>query len=80
MNVGAFLTKAARVHPARVAVTDGSTELSYAELDARAATFAAGLRRRGYAAGDRVVIFMPNRPEYLTSCSGSSRAGSWRCR
>jgi len=75
VNAGAFLTKAARAHPARVAVTDGSTELRYAELDAQAAAFAAGLRRRGYAAGDRVVIFMPNRPEYLTVMFGLFKGG-----
>jgi long-chain acyl-CoA synthetase len=75
VNAGAFLTKAARAHPARVAVTDGSTELSYAELDAQAAAFADGLRRRGYAAGDRVVIFMPNRPEYLAVMFGLFKGG-----
>ena len=75
MNVGAFLTKAARAHPARVAVTDGTTELRYAELDARAAAFADGLRRSGYAAGDRVVIFMPNRPEYLIAMFGLFKGG-----
>ena len=75
MNVGAFLTKAARVYPARVAVTDGSTELRYDELDARAAAFADGLRRRGYEPGDRVVIFMPNRPEYFTVLFGLFKGG-----
>jgi long-chain acyl-CoA synthetase len=75
VNVGAFLTKAARVHPARVAVTDGSTELRYAELDDRAAGFATGLRQRGCAPGDRVVIFMPNRPEYLTVMFGLFKGG-----
>jgi long-chain acyl-CoA synthetase len=75
MNVGSFLTKAARVYPERVAVTDGSTDLLYGELDARAAAFADGLRRRGYTAGDRVVIFMPNRPEYFTALFGLFKGG-----
>ena len=75
MNVGAFLTKAARVHPTRVAVTDGSRVLRYAELDAQAAAFADGLRRRGYAAGDRVVIFMANRLEYFTVLFGLFKGG-----
>ena len=75
MNVGAFLTKAARAYPARVAVTDGSSELRYAELEAQAAAFADGLRRRGYKAGDRVVIFMPNRPEYFTVLFGLFKGG-----
>jgi long-chain acyl-CoA synthetase len=75
VNVGAFLTKAARAHPERVAVTDGSTELRYAELDAQAAAFAAGLRRGGFDPGDRVVIFMPNRSEYLTVMFGLFKGG-----
>src|SRR5919109_5453039 len=75
MNVGSFLTKAARVYPERVAVTDGSTSLSYRELDAQAAAFADGLRRRGYEAGDRVVIFMPNQPEYFTVLFGLFKGG-----
>lgn len=75
MNVGAFLTKAARVHPERVALTDGSTELRYAELETQAAAFADGLRRAGYRAGDRVVIFMPNRLEYFTVLFGLFKGG-----
>ncbi len=75
MNVGAFLTKAAHVHPARAALTDGSTELRYDELDTQAAAFADGLRRRGYEPGDRVVIFMPNRIEYLTVLFGLFKGG-----
>lgn len=75
MNVGAFLTKAARVHPARVAVTDGSTELRYDELEAQAAAFADGLQRKGYTAGDRVVMFMPNRAEYFTVLFGLFKGG-----
>jgi long-chain acyl-CoA synthetase len=75
MNVGAFLTKAARVHPARVALTDGTTELRYDELDVQAAAFADGLRRAGYRAGDRVVIFMPNRVEYVTVLFGLFKGG-----
>ena len=78
MNVGAFLTKAARVHPTRVAVTDGRGA-GHAELDAQAAAFADGLRRRGYAAGDRVVIFMANRLEYFTVLFGLFKGGWWRC-
>lgn len=75
MNVGTFLTNAARVYPSRVAVTDGSTELRYDELDARASAFADGLRRRGYEAGDRVALFMPNQLEYFTALFGLFKGG-----
>ncbi len=75
MNIGAFLTKSARLHPSRVAVVDGSTELRYDELDAQAAAFADGLRRKGYKRGDRVAIFMPNRAEYFSVLFGLFKGG-----
>jgi acyl-CoA synthetase (AMP-forming)/AMP-acid ligase II len=75
MNVGAFLTKSARLHPQRVAVSDGSSTLTYAELNSQAASFAAGLLLRGYARGDRVAIVMPNRTEYLVALFGLFKGG-----
>ena len=75
MNVGSLLTKAARAYPDRTAVSDGSTELTYAELDARAAALATGLARRGYRTGDRVAIFMPNRGDYLLTLFGLFKGG-----
>ncbi|WP_028931854.1 class I adenylate-forming enzyme family protein [Pseudonocardia asaccharolytica] len=75
MNVGTFLTKAARAHPTRAAVDDGATKHDYAELDSQAAAFADGLRRRGYKCGDRVAIFMPNRAEYFSTLFGLFKGG-----
>lgn len=75
MNVGAFLTKAARLHPSKTAVAGDDAELRYDEMDARAAVFAAGLRRRGYAPRDRVVLFMPNRADYLVALFGLFKGG-----
>jgi long-chain acyl-CoA synthetase len=75
VNAGAFLTKAARVHPSRIAVSDGASELRYEALEAQAAAFADGLWRRGYEAGDRVALFMPNRAEYLTVLFGLFKGG-----
>ncbi|MYW92966.1 long-chain fatty acid--CoA ligase [Amycolatopsis rubida] len=75
MNVGTFLTKAARAHPARIAVDGGGTTLTYAELDAQAAAFADGLRRRGYRRGDRIALFLPNRAEYFPILFGLLKGG-----
>jgi acyl-CoA synthetase (AMP-forming)/AMP-acid ligase II len=58
-----------------VAVSDGSAELRYDELEAQASAFAAGLRARGYEAGDRVILFMPNRAEYFTALFGLFKGG-----
>lgn len=75
MNIGAFLSKTARLSPERVAVTNGHTQLTYRELDVHAAAFADGLRRRGYKVGDRVVIFCGNRIEYVTVLFGLFKGG-----
>lgn len=75
MNVGAFLTKAARLHPSKPALTDGSLDLRYDEMNAWAAAFAAGLRQRGYPAGERVALFMPNRAEFLVALFGLFKGG-----
>lgn len=78
MNVGAFLTKAARLHPSKIAVADlgeGGTRLRYDEMNAQAAAFAAGLRQQGFKPGDRVVLFMPNRADYLVALFGLFKGG-----
>lgn len=75
MNIGAFLTKAARLHPLKLALADGSQRLRYEEMNAQAAAFAAGLRRRGYEQGDRVALFMPNRAEFLLALFGLFKGG-----
>jgi long-chain acyl-CoA synthetase len=75
VNIGTFLTKSAAVYPSRVALTNGDTKLRYSEFNAQAAAFADGLRRLGYAAGDRVAIFMPNRIEYLSVLFGLFKGG-----
>ncbi|MDB5428921.1 MAG: hypothetical protein JWP35_37 [Caulobacter sp.] len=47
-------------HGARMALTEGATTLSFAEIDARAEQAAAILRARGVAPGDRVAILLPD--------------------
>ncbi len=49
---------------------------SYRELVDRAARLAAGLTARGVRPGDRVMIHMSNRPEFLAAFFGCSWAGA----
>jgi 2,3-dihydroxybenzoate-AMP ligase len=60
-----FLTARVRVHGDRPAVIDDRVRLSYADLDAQADQVARGLRGLGIAAGDRVLVQLPNRAEFL---------------
>ena len=67
MNVASWLERAARATPAAPAVYVGHRAwATYAELAARVARLAHGLRTKaGLAAGERVAIAMANAPEYL---------------
>jgi fatty-acyl-CoA synthase len=55
-----FLARSAIVHDERVAVVDGSLELTYGELRGRTARLAGALARLGVPAGGRVAVLAPN--------------------
>jgi acyl-CoA synthetase (AMP-forming)/AMP-acid ligase II len=77
MNQATLLARAALTFPARPAVTDGSRErISYAELAARAARLAGGVRDKlGLQPGDRVALAMKNSPAYFEILYGLWWAG-----
>ena len=77
MNVALLLDQAAKRHPGALAVAHGpQAVLDYATLARRAAALAAALRDRfGAQPGDRVLLAMRNRPEYLEALFGVWRAG-----
>ncbi|MFI1012553.1 (2,3-dihydroxybenzoyl)adenylate synthase [Streptomyces sp. NPDC020965] len=60
-----FLTPRARAHGDRLALVDDRTRLSYAELDEQSDRVARGLGSLGIAAGDRVLVQLPNRAEFV---------------
>jgi 2,3-dihydroxybenzoate-AMP ligase len=60
----------------RVAVVAGQRRRSYAELDATADRLAAGLAGYGVRAGDRVVVQLPNSPEFVTVSVALFRLGA----
>ena len=59
------MRRAATVAAGRVAVTCGTTELTYAETAARCRQLAAGLRALGLGPGDRVAVLGPNCHRYV---------------
>ncbi|HEY3076456.1 MAG TPA: AMP-binding protein, partial [Burkholderiales bacterium] len=63
MRVESFLLESARRFPGKTALVAGPARLSYQDLAARAAAFAAELHKQGIVRGDRVVIFLHNSPE-----------------
>lgn len=52
-----------------------NVRMTYSETLEAAERIAAGLLTRGHAPGDRVIIMMPNNPEYILAWFGSSLAG-----
>jgi mycobactin salicyl-AMP ligase len=79
-TVDSLLTTAAHRWPTRVAVLDADSgspqQLSYAQLDERADRAAAGLAALGIAAGDRVLLQLPNGCAFATALFGLLRAGA----
>jgi amino acid adenylation domain-containing protein len=66
----------ARRHPHAVAVTAGTTRLTFAQLDDAAAAFAARLAAAGVGRGQRVVLRMDRSPELLVAVLAVLRLGA----
>jgi HIP---CoA ligase len=59
-----------------LAVADGDTRLTWAELHDRAQTFGAALAASGIGPGDRVALWAPNGGEWIVAVLGLWRAGA----
>lgn len=77
MNLAYWLERSARLYPHHPAIAQGTCVWStYAEFAERAARAASWLRSQGVNAGDRVALFMANRPDYLVTMWGAWWAGA----
>lgn len=76
MNVLTCLHRAARLRPDTIALRTDTTEQDYADVVGQAARFAGYLREQGVRPGDRVGIFMHNRPEWLVAIFGIWHVGA----
>ncbi|PZQ20376.1 MAG: 2,3-dihydroxybenzoate-AMP ligase [Sphingopyxis macrogoltabida] len=74
-NFRTLLGARAAAHPDALAVVGGAERWTYAELQGRAETAAAGFLALGLTIGDRVVVQLPNIPEFLSVVFGLFRAG-----
>ena len=71
-----LLARSARHDPQRSAVINGRRRLSYADFDAAADRFAAGLLGElQFRRGERCVLFIDNRIEAAIGIFGTLRAG-----
>ena len=65
MDLGAKLEKNARDFPDKAAILFKDREISFAQLNQRAARFGNGVRSLGIEPRDRVAVILRNRPEVL---------------
>ena len=79
-NLAARLAERAAAHPDRLALVAGRgfgrRAIRFAELDARVARAAAGLRERGVRPGERVLIFVPMSVELYVALLAVLRMGA----
>jgi mycobactin salicyl-AMP ligase len=77
-TVDSLLADAARTWSTHVAAVDadGPRRLTFAQLDERADRAAAGLAELGIAAGDRVLLQLPNSSEFAVALFALLRAGA----
>src|SRR5207249_11989248 len=75
MNLAALLFDVARRLPERPAVSDGRRSWTYRELAQRAARLGGGLRARGLAPGERVLLCLENCGEFFELLFGCWAAG-----
>src|SRR3974390_3947454 len=70
----ALMGRAARAHASKVALCYGEQSWTFAEFDAAADHLASGLARR-IAPGERVIMLMANRSDYVILQCAIERAG-----
>ena len=71
-----FLVHSARNHPHRTAFIFGENRMTYQELDLASTRLACALQELGIEKGDRVMIVLPNIPEFAVSYYGTLKAGA----
>ena len=73
---GEMLDRPVTLFPERTAIVFDDTRLTFRELDGLVNTFANALRALGIGRGDRVALFMTNRPEYVIAFFALARIGA----
>jgi long-chain acyl-CoA synthetase len=76
MNVADEFANAALCYPDKKALIFGNTSYTYAEMHRIIETIAGYLLRSGVSRGDRISLFMSNRPEWIMFYYAISRIGA----
>lgn len=70
MNLASAFEQSVRRHPEKTAVFWGPTLISYAQLHTQTAQVTECLKAAGVKPGDRVCLYLKNRPEYMPAFLG----------
>ena len=73
---GEMLWESSQRFPEKIAVVFQGQKISYRELDGLVNSFANALVTLGVKKGDRVALYMTNRPEYVISVYAVARLGA----
>ena len=73
---GAMLDRPVELYPERVAIAWNDVTLTYREVEGRVNGLANALAALGIGRGDRVCLFMTNRPEYVIAFFALARLGA----
>src|SRR5262245_10636859 len=76
MRYDAMLDRPVALYPEREAISFKDVSLTFRELEGLVNAFAHALRGLGIGRGDRVCLFMTNRPEYVVAFYALARLGA----
>src|SRR5271154_1801555 len=71
-----FVSKPAAAHPERVAILGVGGKLTYAQLDTYVDRVAQALCLAGCHPGDRILIALPDSPEFVAAFFGATKIGA----
>lgn len=74
-NLATILTSSAMTHPDKTLVHFGERALTYAEVDELSGRVASSLDALGFQPGDKIVVQLPNVPQFLLAYFGILKAG-----
>lgn len=80
MNLSTLLKVHANKQPDHEALVSPSERVSYREWDERVNRMANGLRNLGFKEGDKLIIHLPNVPEFLYLYMAAIRRKDWPSR
>ena len=76
MNLSSIVDRGALNFPQKAALVQGSHRYTYSQLKSAVERLAFYLREQGVGRGDRIAVFMPNRPEWVAAYYGIIRLGA----